>query len=191
MRSSNLPAFLVLLLSAGGAWAHPGHASYGFEGGALHPLLGWDHLLAMLAVGFYAKRQPGVARWALPAGFLLTMMAGAVLGAMGFVLPGLETGIATSVGVLGLMIALAWRPPIGAVLPLIGVFALCHGGAHGSEMAAGMAAQDIAGYFLGFMGATGMLHGLGALVAMAIPRDGFARAVGGAIALSGVALLAV
>lgn len=39
------------------AWAHPGHAAAGddaFTSGLLHPLLGVDHLLAMLASGMLA-----------------------------------------------------------------------------------------------------------------------------------------
>ncbi|MDX5445820.1 MAG: HupE/UreJ family protein, partial [Zoogloeaceae bacterium] len=94
---------LPLALFAGAALAHPGHESASFFSGFGHPIGGADHLLAMLAVGLLAARQAGRARWALPAAFVLTMLAGAGLGAIGVALPAVETGIALSVLVLGLL----------------------------------------------------------------------------------------
>jgi hydrogenase/urease accessory protein HupE len=51
---------LVILMSAGSAWAHPGHGAGGFPNGLIHPLLGLDHWLAMLGLGLwsYAARLP-------------------------------------------------------------------------------------------------------------------------------------
>jgi urease accessory protein len=47
-------SILIVLMSAGSAWAHPGHASAGFAAGLVHPLLGLDHWLAMLGLGLWS-----------------------------------------------------------------------------------------------------------------------------------------
>jgi urease accessory protein len=189
MRNPRLPAALALLLAAGSAAAHPGHEAAGFFSGVVHPLGGLDHLLAMLAVGFYAARQAGAARWALPGGFLLAMLAGAGLAAAGWVLPGVEAGIATSVLILGLLIAFVARLPLAAALPLVAAFAACHGYAHRAEMEAG----SLAAYALGFTVATGLLHGAGYLLARWLPETPGAvvlhRAVGGLITGAGLVLV--
>jgi len=188
MRNSRLPAALALLLAAGSAAAHPGHETAGFFSGVAHPLGGVDHLLAMLAVGFYAARQAGAARWALPGGFLLAMLAGAGLAAAGWVLPGVEAGIAASVLVFGLLIAFVARLPLAAALPLVAAFAVCHGYAHWAEMGAG----SLAAYALGFTVATGLLEGAGYLLARWLPETPGAvvlhRVVGGLIAGVGLVL---
>src|SRR5436190_582820 len=50
MRQSSLPIFVVAMLVASNAWAHPGHfASATFASGFAHPWLGLDHSLAAAA----------------------------------------------------------------------------------------------------------------------------------------------
>jgi urease accessory protein len=190
MRNPRLPLALSLLLAAGSAAAHPGHESAGFFSGFAHPLGGADHLLAMLAIGFYAARQAGAARWALPAGFLGALLVGAGMGAAGLALLGVEAGIAASVLILGLLIASLARLPLALSLPLVVAFALCHGQAHGAEMGAG----SLATYAAGFTLATGLLHAAGYLLARWRPEGAWARAwhrmVGGLIAAAGAVLLA-
>lgn len=69
MKPKFAPWLLPLFLLAGVplAQAHPGHGPAGFVTGFIHPLTGWDHLMAMLAVGLWASQLGGRARWALPA----------------------------------------------------------------------------------------------------------------------------
>ena len=125
--------FLVavfLAASASAALAHGGHAGSGFGAGFVHPFSGADHLLAMLAVGIYAARQGPFQRWAVPAGFVVAMLGGAALSAAGLAVPMVETGVAASVLVLGLMIAFALHLPRAVVLPLVAVMAVFHGQAH-------------------------------------------------------------
>jgi urease accessory protein len=56
------------------AQAHPGHdVTWDFSGGFAHPLSGWDHLLAMTAVGLWASQLGGRARWFVPAAFVSVM----------------------------------------------------------------------------------------------------------------------
>ena len=112
------------------------------------------------------------------------------MGILGLPLPGVEIGIAISAIVLGLMVALAARPPLWVAALLVGAFAIFHGHAHGTEMAL----DAVAGaYALGFMLATALLHVAGIALGCAIGRiaDGrTAYRLGGAlVALAGLAIL--
>jgi len=143
----------------GMAWAHPGHdGAVGFASGFVHPVTGFDHVLAMVAVGLFAANLGGRALWAVPLTFVAVMAAGGALAMAGIAVPMVETGIAASVVVLGLAVALRWKLPVAAAMALVGVFAIFHGHAHGAAMPV-----DASGlrYALGFMLATGLLHGAG------------------------------
>jgi urease accessory protein len=129
-----ITAALALATVSTAALAHPGAGAHthGFLAGFAHPFTGLDHLLAMLAVGAWSVRQPN-AKW-LPATFISMLMAGMASGAMGYSIPGLETGIALTVALIGLLIAVAVRLPAAAATVTVGVFALVHGNAHGHEL---------------------------------------------------------
>jgi urease accessory protein len=75
--------------------------SHGFQDGFLHPLSGWDHLLAMIAVGLWAAQHRGRAVWLIPASFVGVMLLGGILGVAGVYVPGAELAIAISVLALG------------------------------------------------------------------------------------------
>ena len=125
---------LILLLSAGSAWAHPGHLEGGFPTGLVHPLLGLDHWLAMLGLGLWS------AAVRLPRQALATVCIGLAAGALApLALPAVEPLLAASVLVAGLMGLGARRLPASLGLVLAGAFSLVHGNAHGQEMA-GLAA---------------------------------------------------
>ncbi|MBI3830954.1 MAG: HupE/UreJ family protein [Planctomycetes bacterium] len=172
------------------AFAHPGHDVNGFATGLAHPVAGLDHILAMVAVGLWAAQMGGRAVWAIPAAFVGVMVCGGALGMAGVEMPFVESGILASVLVLGLLIAAAAKLPLYASLPLVGVFALCHGHAHGAEMAAGASSLD---FSAGFVIATAGLHlaglGLGALLKVKAPSFAL-RAAGGAVAAGAVLLWA-
>jgi urease accessory protein len=175
---------------AEGASAHTGEGMLGgFLTGFYHPLFGYDHLLAMLAVGLWGAQMGGRAVWSLPVTFPLIMAVGGLAGMAGLPLPSVETGIALSVLALGLVIAFAWRPLEIAALALIAVFAVFHGYAHGAELPS---AADPAAYSAGFVIATGLIHLTGILVGLFIGRafDGWlSRGMGGAIAATGAYFL--
>ena len=176
-----LAAFLSL---AGFAQAHPGHGGEGFA----HPLHGLDHLLTMLAVGLWAAQLGGRAKWAVPAAFVSMMALGGALGMAGVAVPFAEQGIVASVLVLGVLIAAAVRLPPAASMAVVGIFALCHGYAHGAEMPATAAGFS---YGLGFVGATALLHacGIGAALAMQqLAETRWLRATGVAICAASVML---
>ncbi|CAN5715394.1 HupE/UreJ family protein [soil metagenome] len=179
-----------LCLVSGPAFAHTGTGlAGGFTSGFLHPLTGFDHLLAMVSVGLWGAFLGRPLIVALPVIFPAVMAIGGVLGMLNVPLPPVEIGIAVSVLVLGIAIAGAIRAPIWAACAVVAVFAIFHGYAHGKELPS---AADPIGYSVGFMLATGSLHlvgiGIGALNHY---RGGvvLTRALGGLIALTGVYFL--
>ena len=180
---------LALTLGSGAALAHGGHGGAGFASGLAHPFTGVDHVLAMMAVGLLAARQPGAGRWALPAAFVLAMIAGAVLGAAGIAMPLQEAGIAASLLVFGAMVAFVARAPLAAALPIVGLFAACHGGAHFAEMGQG----SLLAYVAGFTAASVALHACGLVLGRWAPQQRVAqrakRMLGGVIAGAGLVLL--
>lgn len=186
-----LVTFAVLGLSSA-ASAHVGdHSHMSFAEGLRHPLMGLDHVLAMVAVGLWASQLGPRALWLLPLTFPLLMAVGAALGFGGVALPWVEIGITGSVLVLGAMVALALRPGLAVSVPLVGLFALLHGYAHGVELPASASALD---YGAGFIAATLMLHAVGIAIGVMTNRVSVrfaARSAGGAIAVVGLALLVV
>jgi urease accessory protein len=179
------------LALAGVAHAHESTGiAGGFVSGFLHPILGWDHVVAMVAVGLWGAFLGSPAIWILPVVFPLVMALGGALGVMGVPIPGVETGIATSAVVLGAMVAIAARPPIWVAAVIVGVFAIFHGHAHGTELP--NAANPLT-YSIGFVVSTGLLHLSGIAFGLLArwPAGKMAvRAAGGAIALAGVGFLA-
>lgn len=181
-------AFFCLAASAS---AHTGDgAENGFLAGVLHPLTGFDHLLAMVAVGIWGATLGKPLVWALPVAFPMLMVVGGVLGITGVPLPFMETGIATSVVVLGLAIATAWRAPIPIALAIVAAFGVFHGYAHGAELPS---AASPSAYVAGFVLCTGALHLTGVAIGILrrIPKgEQVLRASGGLIATAGVWILA-
>jgi urease accessory protein len=152
---------ITLFMVPGTALAHvDGGAAAGFRSGFLHPLSGWDHIAAMVAVGLWGAQLRAPAIWLLPVTFPMMMAFGGLLGLLAVPLPGIEVGIAVSAIVLGALVAFEARLPIGPAMAIVGVFAVFHGYAHGAELAPGTSAVA---YSLGFVVATGLLHGVGIL----------------------------
>lgn len=154
----------VLLLAASPAFAHTGGGeASGLLSGLFHPVSGWDHILAMVAVGLWGAQLGAPAIWVLPVAFPVVMAFGGLLGLLGMHLPGVEIGIALSALVLGTMVLLEVRLPLAAAAGMVAVFAVFHGHAHGAELPEG--ANGLL-YSLGFVVATGLLHALGIAVGL-------------------------
>jgi len=135
----------------------------GFLTGLGHPWSGLDHILAMIAVGLWGAQLGNPAIWMLPITFPLVMSLGAMMGLLGMPLPGIEVGIAISAIVLGIMVLREVRLNLNLAVILVGCFAVFHGHAHGTELPAG---QSGLLYSMGFVTATGCLHGLGIAVGL-------------------------
>lgn len=185
-----LSLFVAAVHLPDAAFAHTeGEAVSGFFSGLSHPISGWDHILAMIAVGIWGALLGPPALWVLPIAFPVAMAAGGMLGLLGTPLPSVEIGIAVSSIVLGLFILTNMRLSLVVAIPLVMIFALFHGHAHGTELAPG---ADAVLYSLGFVIATGLLHAfgiaIGAVDRLPVGRT-VLRALGGGVLLGGTYFL--
>ena len=169
-RGSSIIAVLLGIagtLLASGAWAHTGALTDGHPHaeavqsvmmGFMHPMRGIDHLATMLAIGFWgalsARRNGSGLLWG-PLAFASMLLVGAVMGVVGWRLPGVEPVVAASVLVLGILVF--WRTALQqtVTMVLVGGFALFHGLAHGTEL---VGSAQPAWTLAGMLGATLLLH---------------------------------
>jgi urease accessory protein len=178
--------FLFPLLhqeTGGGAWA-----------GFLHPLLGLDHLLAMVTVGMLSAQMGGRSIWTVPTVFVLMMIVGGILGILGIGLPLVELGIAASVVMLGIALAAKQALPIALVMTFVGLFGIFHGHAHGTELpTVADSTLYVFSYIVGFVVATAGLHVIGALLGTMAARtergERNLRTAGAIIAVMGIGIL--
>jgi urease accessory protein len=187
-----ITALAVLCMTGSPAAAHVGvgvHFSHGFW----HPLLGLDHVLAMVAVGFYATQLGDKNVWLVPAAFVTTMILGGIAGYLGVPLPQVEQAIGASVVAMGLAIAIGLKLPAAPAMAFAGLFAVFHGHAHGHEGAS--VGVPFLPFASGFVVATLMLHSAGIGIGLYHRQAGaqtaltVQRIIGVAGALAGVGLL--
>jgi urease accessory protein len=155
-RNSLIASFattMFLVLAADPAAAHhvmggklPATFGQGVLSGLGHPIIGLDHLAAVIAVGCLAALYRAGA--ALAAGFVLAVIAGAAVHVQGATVPGSEMLVALSVVVLGA--CLIWRNalPPAAALALFVLAGLLHGYALG-ESIVGAEPAPLTAYFAG------------------------------------------
>ncbi|WP_413471725.1 HupE/UreJ family protein [Shewanella baltica] len=171
--------------------AHEIHSGGGFMSGFNHPVLGFDHLLAMLSVGMLSTQLGGRAIWTVPLAFVTFMLVGGILGLYAIAVPFVEIGIALSVLLLGLAIAFDRQIPLLFAMAFVGIFAIFHGHAHGAEMPA-LASPVL--YALGFLFGTAVIHLGGVMIGLGMQRmtgqRNLMRVTGAAIAAMGGYLLA-
>jgi urease accessory protein len=177
---------LLCACASGVAHAHSQEGlAGGFVSGVLHPVLGFDHLVAMVAVGLWGAQLGRPAVWALPITFPTVMALGGLLGVLRVPLPMVEVGVAGSAIALGMLVATCARLSLPVAASIVAVFAIFHGHAHGAELPA--AANPLA-YGVGFVLATGLLHLAGILIGTLVHRPPGAllvRACGCGVALVG------
>jgi urease accessory protein len=154
---------LVFVWIPSTAYAHDGTnlGLGGFLSGMVHPVLGYDHLLAMLSVGMISAQIGGRAIWTVPATFVSVMAVGGLLGLINIGLTVTELGIAVSLVILGLFIAAERKIQTWMVMVGVGFFAIFHGYAHGSEMPD--TAEPVL-YALGFLIGTALIHVAGVVI---------------------------
>ncbi len=156
---------MMMLLLATPAAAHENQViQYGsFLAGLTHPVLGLDHLLAMVSVGIVSALIGGRAIWTVPGTFVTLMAVGGAVGWSGLALPDtiIELAIATSVILLGGVIVLDRRLPVPVAMAIVAFFGFFHGFAHGSEIPR---IADPLVYAVGFLLGTILLHLTGVLI---------------------------
>lgn len=171
-------------------FAHQVGSSSGFWSGLSHPILGLDHLLAMVSVGILSAQIGGRVLWQLPLTFVVVMAIGGVLGMLDIPPTKIETGIALSVLVLGAGIAVGRKfyPVIAMIFTAL--FAIFHGYAHGMEMPT--LAAPIS-YICGFILGTASIHITGVFIGVFATQSNFRktllRGAGASIMLSGAYFL--
>ena len=183
-------SLLFLLVFSEPAFAHADPASLkgGFMSGFMHPISGLDHVVAMVAVGLWGAFLGRPAIWVLPVVFPLVMAFGGALGVAGVPIPHIETGIALSGVVLGLVVLFAVKPPMWIAAIIVGAFAIFHGHAHGAELP--NAANPLI-YSVGFVIGTGLLHLAGIAIGelKRLYNGWIVRAGGAVVAIIGLGFL--
>ncbi len=188
MKIISIPFVAGVLLRPSAAQASTA-ADDGFISGFIHPVLGVDHLLAMLCVGIISTQIGGRAIWSVPLSFVLVMLVGGSLGIVQIPLFSTELTISLSVFTLGIAIAADKKIPPMLAIVFVGFFALFHGHAHGSEI------PDFANpllYALGFVAGTASIHIAGVsigLCANKFKKKQLLRYIGAVIAGIGTILI--
>lgn len=156
---------IIMMPSLAFAQEHAHGIGGGFMAGISHPVLGLDHLLAMVSVGVVSAQVAAHkfkhALWSVPACFVVVMAFGGALGMVGFGLTAIELGIVLSVIVLGLVIAGGGKINAVTLFASVSIFAVFHGYAHGLEIPE---LADSGAYIAGFMFGTAGLHLLGVAI---------------------------
>lgn len=190
-----IAAFMAgMALNADPALAHhmtggrlPATWGEGLLSGLGHPIIGLDHLAAIVAVGLLAAAlRRGVL---LPLAFVAASTFGAALHVMAVDLPFPEAAVAATVIILGVLLLRGQALPAVTLAGLFAVAGLFHGYAFG-ESIVGAEASPLAAYFIGFT-AIQYAIALGALlIARRLATPARHRLVpGGAIAAIGVIFL--
>ncbi|MEY2645344.1 MAG: hypothetical protein RLZZ611_1993 [Cyanobacteriota bacterium] len=195
IRMSRFPASLI---AAGGATALSamllqspalahGSAAATASAGLLHPLLGVDHLLLLIAVGTAAAvTSPRLLLWALGGA-----VVGGLLGAAGLQLPAVELLAALAVAAVGLWALVAQRrqgvpqPLARGGAALISAAVLVHALLHGLEAPA----AGVAGWWLMALLSSAAVCGATTLLLRRLPAAA-ARWSAAALVLLGLGLAA-
>lgn len=160
-----------------------------FEGlvsGLGHPIFGFDHLAAVVAVGCLAALQPRGAVLAI--GYVLALILGVVTHLGGVAVPGTEYAVALSVVALGALLIRARPSSLAVLAGLFTVTGLIHGNALG-ESIIGAERAPLLAYLLGLA----LIQSALALAVIAGARWLFTdrlRLVGAGLAGVGVTVLA-
>jgi urease accessory protein len=198
VRSALYIALLLVAVAVEPAFAHhamdsqmPATFTQGLLSGLGHPIIGLDHLAALIAVGCLAALQ---ARgfW-LALAFVIAMVLGAALHVRELTLPGSEILAALSVLMLGALLVPMRRLSVPIVLALFVAAGFVHGYAL-AESIVGAEPAPLYAYFIGLV----IVQSAIALGAMAVVRPmtsapgelAAVRLIGAGIAGVGLAILA-
>lgn len=142
------------------AYAHPvlahhpmgGNTPRNFAEGLLsglgHPIIGIDHLVFAIAVGLLAVLSN---RWGMiiPLGFIVATVLGTAIHLQGIDLPIVEVVIATSVLMVGMILARKDPTKLGWLVMISAIAGIFHGYAYG-ESIIGAETAALSAYLLGF-----------------------------------------
>ncbi len=168
--------------------------THGVLSGVGHPILGFDHLFFIVAVGI-AAAFTGRALTA-PLGFVAGMLGGCFLVMGGVALPAVELVIAASLVIAGAVLMSGRALSLVVCMALFGALGVFHGWAFGATLTGqegGVGGMVVLGYLIGLaatqwaiaVGAGWAISRLGAMAADAMP----ARLAGGVVAGAGAFLV--
>lgn len=183
---------LLFIASASTALAHPSHLAVdnSLYNGLIHPLIGIDHLIAMLAMGIWASNFALKQSMRMLSAFFALLLGGFTLGlSSGVGFSFMETGIVLTSVFTGLLIAFSKNVNKGIAISLAASFAVFHGFAHGIETASVVPSL----FALGFILTSVALVSTGFLISKLLSRKTPAavRFIGLGIAVLGVSLFSL
>jgi urease accessory protein len=159
-----------------------------FSSGVTHPLNGIDHIIAITMVGLWSVLTGGRAVAVWPATFVAAMLGGFAAASLGLQSAFVEPAICWSVVLLGVLVALGIRAPVGLGAAIVGLFAFFHGHAHGTEAATAKLIPYAAGFAFATSALLAVGIGAGFCVRSLVGRL-LLRATGGCAAVVGLTLL--
>lgn len=169
------------------ALAHPGHHHIDWHDGFLHPLTGLDHLMALLAAGVWLAQSETRGKWLLIAAFIAVLALAIPLG-MQFAHLTFEAGIVATLVVLGALMTMDVRGPLGMRAVVVLTTAAIHGFVHGTELPVGEAVTPfIAGLIVSSMMVIAVALAAGGYVRRVL-SDLPARLAGVAVVVTGIVL---
>lgn len=179
---------MLLLLAAAPAEARTVLAGTAFGSGLVGPVGVLAHLLGLLAVGLWAGQNGGPAIWQLPAAALTAALAAGLAAKMGVRLPFAEPGLAASLVLLGVLVAMGLRAPLVVAILAAAAAAVFHG-----YVLLGSASAEPPLFWAGVAASMLLLTSAGVGLVGVLGQAASARSVqmcGGAVALAGVLDLA-
>lgn len=165
----------------------PTNAWEGLLSGLGHPVIGFDHLAFVVAVGLLAANI--VRGGFIPVAFLLTAMIGTGMHLLAIDLPMTELAIAGSVVLFGAMVIGQYRLDYKLLTGLAAIAGLFHGYAYG-EAIIGAEMNPIAAYLLGFTLMQGMIA-FGAMMASQLILKRWTEKASAILQVSGLAICSV
>jgi urease accessory protein len=163
-----------------------GGEAIGLTSGLRRPFSRWDYIFGTIAAGIWGAQLGAPAIWLLPVIFVIMMVLGGMLGFVGVRLPRVQPGIALSVIVFAVAILSEAEPELWIAAAIVGLFAIFHGYAHGTELPPG---GDGLFFSLGFALTTVGLLAIGIGIGVIDPWSSLQLVLdaGIVIALAGVA----
>ena len=170
----------------------PATLTQGLLSGLGHPVIGLDHLAALVGVGLVASRfARGLT---LPAFWVVAMAAGVGLHLMSADLPYAEVLVALSIVAIGLAATVRTTLPYGLMAVLFAAGGAVHGYALG-ESIIGAEATPLVAYLVGLVAVQTALTTGVAFAARSVAKGALAapalRFAGVAVAVTGIAALAL
>jgi urease accessory protein len=162
----------------------------GILSGLGHPVIGLDHLAAVIAVGCLAAAHRSAALLAVA--FVVAMMGGVALHLQGAAVPGAEILVALTVLLLGVLLALRRDMSAGMAVVLFAIVGVVHGYALG-ESIYGAERTPVYAYLIGLAVIQGAIALTAAHLTRVVSRGSrdlsTVRLVGAGIAGIGIAVL--